>query len=81
MTHRVYVNPSGDSRFRQVAQALAGDGPGTPEELQAALREEWPKSRVVRGIVDSDHERWYAYRDGSWVSTQPPAKGPSDEEL
>jgi len=63
----VIANPPGDGMFRGTAQAHAKDGANTPQELQRRLREHWPRARVVGGITDRGSERWYAYREGSWI--------------
>ncbi len=68
MMVRVYVVPQSDGRFERTAQAHASNGSDTPEKLQERLREEWPHSRVIRGITDAQQERWYVYREGHWIS-------------
>jgi hypothetical protein len=45
------------------------NGADTPERLQACLRPDFPGTVVTNGIVDRGAERWYAYREGYWVSS------------
>ncbi|MEX2547259.1 MAG: hypothetical protein WD830_05660 [Chloroflexota bacterium] len=61
------TNPAADGAFRLVAEHMLDLNGGTPEGLQSRLRDEYPRASVVRGIEDHGSERWYAYRDGSWI--------------
>ena len=62
---RVSVNPPDDvvlaSRVRELADQAA-----SPEDLEAILRPEYPRVRVVRGVTDVV-DRWYVYREGHWT--------------
>ena len=45
-----------------------GAGAATAANLQVCLRSEYPRALVTNGIIDRGIERWYAYRDGHWVT-------------
>jgi len=45
-----------------------GAGAGTAASLQICLRGHYPSALVTNGIIDRGVERWYAYRDGHWVT-------------
>lgn len=64
---RISVNPSDDAVFASRANELVRQI-GSPEELEAELRPNYPDVRVVRGVTDIV-ERWYVYRDGRWISS------------
>lgn len=65
---RIVANPPTDADFLRQAQGLA-QAADTPQDLELALRQDYPQARVVRGVTDVI-ERWYAYRDGSWTRTE-----------
>jgi hypothetical protein len=67
MKVQLITNPAADGDFRLTAERmLNGDG-HTPEGLQSRLRGDYPRVSVVRGIQDNGLERWYVYRDGTWI--------------
>lgn len=68
VTVRLIVNPTNDTEFDRRAHELAARS-DTPEQLEAALREQYPRARVVRGVTDIV-ERWYVYRDGRWINSR-----------
>ena len=45
-----------------------GAGATTAANLQMCLRAQYPSALVTNGIIDRGVERWYAYRDGHWVT-------------
>lgn len=61
------INPLGDRTFGASVHACSADGSDTPDALQTALRADWPNAIVRDGIVESDVQRWYVYRDGHWI--------------
>jgi hypothetical protein len=52
------------------AEELLEHGLEQPEDLEHALRNEFPEVRVVPGVVDGTDWRWYVYRDGRWVNSE-----------
>jgi hypothetical protein len=68
VTVRLVTNPGSDTEFQRRAEELVS-GVNTPEQLEALLRAEYDRARVVRGVTDIV-ERWYVYRDGRWVNSR-----------
>jgi hypothetical protein len=64
----VTINPSSDRRFRESIEACVSAGAATAGNLQTCLRAEYPSALVTNGIIDRGVERWYAYRDGHWIT-------------
>lgn len=62
------TNPHTDTEFQRRAEELV-DRADSPEELESLLREQYHRTRVVRGVTDI-YERWYVYRDGSWINSR-----------
>ena len=60
------------------AEALLGRGLEQPEDLEHALRNEFPQVRVVPGVLDGTDWRWYVYRDGRWVNSEAEAARRTD---
>jgi hypothetical protein len=65
---RLFLYPSDDDEFRDLAFRLMDRGADTPGRLQTQMRESYPRTRVVEGIKDGVVARWYVYRDGRLVS-------------
>jgi hypothetical protein len=61
--------PAVDIGFRSSAEANIANGAITPPMLELRLRRNYPRASVTCGIVEGDRERWYAYRDGSWIAS------------
>lgn len=66
-----------DPELRARAQSLLDGGAETPRVLEDWLRADYPRVKVVDGIDDGAHRRWYVYREGRWqgsgrVMTPPP---------
>jgi hypothetical protein len=62
------INPSDDVAFRDAVEGALMTGDGTPERLEAALRERFPRAIVrPRGLQGEPVNIWYVYRDGHWV--------------
>jgi hypothetical protein len=62
------LNPPDDEAFRSSAERLVEDGVRDPSELQARLREDWPRALVRPRELAGEHAHiWYVYRDGHWV--------------
>jgi hypothetical protein len=63
------VNPQSDARLRATLDAVLDEhAPGTPAELEALVRPEYP--RLVVRARSLEHESvvvWYVYREGYWV--------------
>ena len=69
MRKTIVCNPASDGDFRRLTEQL-GRRAATPAELEFRLREQYPGARVVDGIANGfGAVRWYAYRDGRWVSS------------
>jgi len=65
----IVCNPASDADFRRLTEQL-GRRAATPAELELRLREQYPGARVVDGIASGFGSiRWYAYRDGHWLSS------------
>jgi hypothetical protein len=61
------MNPLNDDAFVELANEAARDAT-TPEDLQASLRERYPKAVVRPRLLEAEpHVVWYVYRDGRWV--------------
>jgi hypothetical protein len=61
------LNPRGDEEFVALVERLAADDPSTPQELQDALRETYPRAVVrPRSLSGEWRAVWYVYRDGRW---------------
>jgi hypothetical protein len=52
------------------AEEFLATGIEQPEDLEQLLRDEFPRVRVVPGVVDGSDWRWYVYRDGRWVNPE-----------
>lgn len=68
MTVVLMTNPTSDFAFRSRADACLAGGADSPARLQLCLRTVYPKTVVRDGIVEHGFERWYAYREGHWLS-------------
>jgi hypothetical protein len=67
----VIANPTHDEQFVALVDRFLAEGPGTPEQLQAKLREEYPRTIVRERELTAEPVRvWYAYRDGHWVDSR-----------
>ncbi|HVL54293.1 MAG TPA: hypothetical protein VM344_08530 [Vitreimonas sp.] len=63
------LNPRHDDGFVTFAERALASGAATPEDLQAALRERYPRAVVrARDLSSESGLIWYVYRDGHWVS-------------
>ena len=67
---RLITNPLTDTRLERAAERFLGEGVDEPEDLEEQLRADFPRVRVVPGLVDVNEWRWYVYRDGSWVNSE-----------
>ena len=72
---RLITNPASDRRIADSADVVLARGVERPEEMEVALRTEFPTVRVVPGVVDGNEWRWYVYRDGRWVNSEREAAG------
>jgi len=64
------VNPRSDRDFTALVDALVHLGVADPGELEARLRERYPRVAVrERTISDEREVTWYVYRDGRWMGT------------
>jgi hypothetical protein len=68
VTVRLVTNPQSDVGFQRRAEQLVNQV-DSPEQLEALLRPDYQRARVVRGVTDIV-ERWYVYRDGRWVASR-----------
>lgn len=69
MRINVIINPREDRAFREMVEQTMSSGAREPGELQLALRSVFTAAVVVIGVEQAGGERWYAYRDGRWIST------------
>jgi hypothetical protein len=70
------VNPRDDSSFGARAEGLVEQGVAGAADLQARLRDSYPRATVrPRELSSEQTVVWYVYRDGHWV---PP--GRAEEE-
>jgi hypothetical protein len=64
----IVANPPEDARFRSVIDAFVLSGGRRAEDLEAALRAQYPAAVVrPRGLTGERFEVWYVYRDGHWI--------------
>lgn len=69
MRKTIICNPASDADFGRLVEQHARRS-ATPAELEARLRDLYPGARVVEGIANGfGAVRWYAYREGHWVSS------------
>ena len=63
----VVANPAADRRFCEAVSRLAQHA-AWPEDLEDALLADYPKAHVAESVLASGELRWYAYREGCWIS-------------
>ena len=63
----VVINPLNDERFSAAVDEAAREAL-TAAGLELALMPAYPDLRVVEGGTQGASSRWYAYRDGRWIS-------------
>jgi len=64
----IVANPPDDAQFGALIAAFLMSGGGRAEDLEAALRAEYPEAVVrPRALAGERFEVWYVYRDGHWV--------------
>jgi hypothetical protein len=63
------INPRSDVTFDALANKFATNSAPTPEALQRALRDSYPKAVVHERSLSSEPITWYVYRDRAWVQT------------
>jgi hypothetical protein len=72
------LNPRDEARFVELAEATVADGVGSPVELQARLRQDYPHAVVRARELDGEAlSIWYVYRDGHWI---PSGNGAAERE-
>ena len=64
-TPQLFLNPTWDEKFVDRVRVLDRT---TPNSLQIALRRYYPQAVVRRRELAGEHESWYVYRDGHWIS-------------
>lgn len=63
------LNPRHDAAFVEAAEGLVLAGAGSPAELEAGLRQRYPRAVVrPRDLSDERVVMWYVYREGHWVN-------------
>ena len=78
MSITLVLNPRADQRFVALAEAIVADGVAEPLQLQARLRQEYPRAVVRARELDGEAQSiWYVYRDGHWI---PAVGGPPEED-
>ena len=71
----VVVNPSSDTRFREMTDRFVTTGGSTPADLEAVLRTQYPEAVVrPRELAGERFEVWYVYRDGHWIRSEADAR-------
>ena len=71
MPPTLMVNPRSDVLLTERANALVLDGARTPAELEAALRDRYPRVKVrERSLSHEAVTVWYVYREGSWIPSE-----------
>jgi hypothetical protein len=61
-------SPPSDAAFGTLAQALVSDGLEASPDLEARLRQRYPRARVrPRELSGEEAVVWYVYREGHWV--------------
>jgi hypothetical protein len=79
MTPILIVNPSADREFAEFAAGALGLGQRTPDELEAALRVQYPGAVVRARELSAERTTvWYVYREGHWVPDEVPARAAGD---
>ena len=69
MTINLVINPRNDDELRSRVERLVASGIGTPAELEAALRDDYPRVVVrIRDLTGEPEIVWYVYREGRWIS-------------
>lgn len=67
----VIANPPGDAAFRAQVDGYLNEGGRRPEDLQTALRRNYPNAVVrLRSLAGERFEVWYVYRDGHWIGAE-----------
>ena len=64
---RVVANPAADRRFCEVVDRLSKQA-AWPEDLEDALLADYPNVHVAESALANGELRWYAYREGRWIS-------------
>ena len=68
MPPTLMVNPRSDALLTERATGLVMNGARTPSELEAALRDRYPRVKVrERSLSHETVTVWYVYREGSWI--------------
>jgi hypothetical protein len=71
MPPTLMVNPRSDVVLTQRATTLVLNRARTPSELEAALRDRYPRVRVrERSLSHESVAVWYVYREGSWIPSE-----------
>jgi hypothetical protein len=69
MRPALILNPRTDEAFTTLALRLVEAGVDTPQELQAALRQQFPSATVHARELDGERQPvLYVYRDGRWTT-------------
>jgi hypothetical protein len=67
------VNPRSDPEFVDVANRLVDEGIEQSEDLERALRAQYPSVVVRERLLDQEPlVTWYVYREGSWTPSSQP---------
>ncbi|MEA2678040.1 MAG: hypothetical protein QOJ81_2181 [Chloroflexota bacterium] len=62
-------NPASDREFERVVAELVQGALQDPRELEARLRERYPRAVVrPRLLAGETTATWYVYREGHWVA-------------
>ena len=71
MPPTLMVNPRSDALLTDRATSLVMNGARTPSELEAALRDRYPRVKVrARSLSHEPVAVWYVYREGSWIPSE-----------
>lgn len=72
MQPTLVLNPRTDADFDALAERIVRDGVESAEALEAALREQYPRTVVRERGLAHEATTWYVYREGTWVPTESP---------
>ena len=74
MKPTLVVNPATDEVFAEFAVLLLEDGADSVQDLERRLRKVYPKAIVHERQLSGELALiWYIYREGRWISSNPPS--------
>ena len=61
------INPTSDEEFSWRVRDVVSEGVESPGQLEAALRDRYPRVLVRERGLQAEAPTWYVYREGTWV--------------